>query len=112
MRRAFVTALAVSAVARVAAQVLPPPRSSGPTRVLSVTMPIPGFTRVENIYGWVATVESDRTTIGLDCLASSEWVYRDPCSGMPSASVIVAPPTSSTVSVIVTYYDNVYVTFP
>lgn len=109
---AFVTALAVSAVARVAAQVMPPPRSSGPTRVLTVTLPNPDFNRVINLYGWVDAVESDRTTIGLECLTSSTWAYLDPCSGMPRAKVLVAPPTSSTLDMMVTHYADLYVSFP
>jgi len=100
MHSTFIVTLAALATAQ---QLWPPPRPSGPTRIVSITMPFPYFNHVKNIYGWVAPVtESDRTTIGLYCYTSTEWVRFDPCTDVPSIKVIVAPKTSSTVAFMIT----------
>ena len=99
MYSTFIVTLAALATAQ---QLWPPPRPSGPTRILNITMPIPDFNRVKNIYGWVVPVtESDRTTIGLYCHTSTEWVRFDPCTDVPSIQVIVAPKASSTVAFMI-----------
>src|SRR5689334_22483764 len=92
--------LAVSAIARVLAQESPPPKPSGSSSVLNVTMLIPAYRTVESIYGRVITVQSGLTTIGLDCHSATEWVNLEPCRLVPqSASIIMASPTSGTMVV-------------
>lgn len=107
MQPTYAIALALTAaMARAAAQ------DSAPTSVMNVTMLNPEFRLATSMYGRVVTVESDLTTIALDCRPPSEGASRDPCSRGPTASVIVAPEASSTVGAIVTHVDVEYVSLP
>jgi len=83
MRHTFAAALSVFAIVRVAAQVFPDPKPPGQSRVVNVTMVIPEFNHVKNVYAWVYTVEAGLITIGPYCITSSTWVWHDPCTDVP-----------------------------